>query len=400
MGNLKFKIIKKDRKTKARLGIIKVPHGTIKTPSFIPVATKATVKALSKHDLEEINPQILMCNTYHLMLRPGADLIKKFNGLHKFMNWNKPLITDSAGFQAFSLGYGKEHFTGKIGSYFVGRKKLKKEEVEKFALINDDYVSFKSIYDEKIKKLTPEKSIKIQEKLNADIIIALDECTSPFSSYEYTKNSLERTHSWAVRCLKAHKTNQALFGVVQGGEYKDLRQKSAKFISSLDFDGYCIGGSLGKTKKKMHQIIDWCVNLLPENKPRHLLGIGTVEDLFNAIEQGIDMFDCVAPPRLARSGYIYFSYKSGGNIKNKFRYRIKNSKYEKDNKPLDPNCNCKVCKNYSRAYIRHLFKSKELLAYNLATYHNLFFILKLMEYIRKAIRKGEFLKLKKRWLNK
>jgi len=397
---MKFKIIKKDKKTKARLGEITLPNGKIKTPVFIPVATKASVKAMSKHDLEELNPQILMCNTYHLMLRPGADLIKKMGGLHKFMNWNKPIITDSAGFQAFSLGYGKEHFTGKIGSYFVGRKKKPKAEVEKLALINDNFVQFKSIYDEKIKHLTPEKSIKIQEKLKADIIIALDECTSPFSSYNYTKKSLERTHSWAKRCIKAHKTNQPLFGVIQGGEYKDLRQKSANFISKLNFDGYCIGGSLGKTKKKMHKIIDWIIALLPENKPRHLLGIGTVEDLFNTIEQGIDMFDCVAPPRLARSGYIYFSYKSGGNIKNKFRYRIKNSKYEKDKKPLDPNCDCKVCKHYTRAYIRHLFKSKELLAYNLATYHNLYFILRLMEDIRKAIKKGEFLKLKKKWLKK
>lgn len=395
---MKFKIIKSIKKR--RLGEIKLPNGKIKTPAFIPVATKASVKALSKHDLEELTPQILMCNTYHLMLRPGADLIKKFKGLHKFMNWNKPIITDSAGFQAFSLGYGKEHFTGKIGSYFVGKKQQPKKKVEKLALINDNHVKFKSIYDEKIKTLTPEKSIKIQEKLGGDIIIALDECTSPFSSYNYTKNSLERTHKWAVRCIKAHKTKQALFGVIQGGEYKDLREKSAKFISSLDFDGYCIGGSLGKTKQKMHNILEWCINLLPENKPRHLLGIGTVEDIFNSVERGIDLFDCVAPPRLARAGYIYISYKSGGSKKNKFRYRLKNAKYEKDKLPLDPNCNCKVCKHYSRAYIRHLFKSKELLAYNLATYHNLYFILRLMEDIRKAIKNNEFLKLKNKWLKK
>ncbi len=395
---MKFKIIKKYKK--ARLGEITLPSGKIKTPAFIPVATKASVKALSKHDLEELNPQILMCNTYHLMLRPGADLIKKFKGLHNFMNWNKPIITDSAGFQAFSLGYGKEHFTGKIGSYFVGDKKRKKEKkkIEKFALINDDFVSFKSIYDEKIKKIAPEDSIKIQEKLGADIIIAFDECTSPFSSYEYTKNSLERTHKWAERCVKVHKTKQALFGVIQGGEYKNLRQKSAKFISNLGFDGYCIGGSLGKTKKKMHQIIDWCIDLLPEDKPRHLLGIGTVEDIFNAVERGVDMFDCVAPTRLARAGYIYISYNSGGNVKNKFRYRLLGAKFEKDKKPLDPNCECKVCKTYSRAYIRHLFKSKEYLAYTLATYHNLYFIINMMEDIRKAIKKGEFSKLRRKWL--
>jgi len=401
MSNLKFKIINK--KGKARTGLITVKHGIIKTPAFMPVATKATVKALSSEDMVSLGAQVLMCNTYHLMLQPGVSLIKRFKGLHNFMNWDKPLMTDSAGFQAFSLGFGLEHSTGKLlKGYFPGEnkniQKNKTNKIKKLAHIDEEGVTFISPIDNKKYKLTPEKSIKIQEILNADMIIAFDECTSPLSSYDYTKKSLARTHKWAEKCIKAKRTKQALFGVVQGGYYKDLRIKSAKFISKLNFDGYAIGGSLGRTKKEMHKVLDWSVANLDENKPRHLLGIGTVEDIFESVARGIDLFDCVGPTRIARVGYVYISPRAKGNIKNKFRFKILNKKYENDTKPIDPSCDCFVCKNYSRAYIRHLFKAKELTAYRLTSYHNLHFFLQLMKKIRKSINDGSFLKLKKEWL--
>lgn len=400
MPNLSFKITANDKKTNARAGKIKLSSGIVNTPAFIPVATKAAVKALSSEDLEEIGAEILMANTYHLLLQPGNALIKKFKGLHNFMNWKKPLMTDSAGFQAFSLGYGMEHFTGKMGSYFIENNVFeeKRKNIKKMAHVDDEGVSFQSIYDKTIRHLTPEKSIKIQEELGAEIIIAFDECTSPFSDYEYTKKSLERTHKWAQRCIKAKKSKQAILGVIQGGNFKDLRKESAKFISSLKFDGYAIGGSLGKSKKDMHKILDWVMEELPEDKPRHLLGIGTVEDIFNCIEKGIDLFDCVGPTRIARAGYCYISPESGGNLKNKFRIRVNRAIYKQDKKPIDKNCNCKVCKNYSRSYINHLFKAREYLAYHLVSYHNLYFILNLTKQIRESIVKGEFLDLKKSFL--
>lgn len=402
MGKLKFSISKKEKSSKARTGIIKVPHGIIHTPAFIPVATKAAIKALSSEDMEELDAEILMCNTYHLFLQPEIELIKKYNGLNKFMNWKRALITDSAGFQAFSLGFGMEHFTGKIlkkSNFFPEEIDIEpKKDVKKMAHVDDYGVKFQSIYDKTTKHLTPEKSIEIQEALNADIMIAFDECTSPLSDYDYTKTSLQRTHKWTERCLKAKKSQQAILGVIQGGHYKDLRKTSAKFISSLPFDGFAIGGSLGKSKKDMHKVLEWVIKELPENKPRHLLGIGTVEDIFESVERGVDLFDCVSPTRIARASYVHICPSSGGNLKNKFRYRLTNSKFKFDKKPLDPNCRCKVCRNYSRAYIRHLFKAKEMLAYSLASYHNLYFLLNLMKEIRKSIAKNKFRALKKKWL--
>jgi len=393
-----FKIKKEDTHSNARIGIVKTLHGSFSTPVFVPVATLATVKALSPADLKDLNASVILANTYHLHIRPGEELIKKLKGLHKFMSWDKPLITDSGGFQAFSLGFGMEHNINKLGNIFPTKTKAMKKS-KKLAIVNDEGVVFKSpITGEKL-RLTPKKSIKIQEKLGADIILAFDECTSPLSDYSYTKKALERTHRWALECIKEHKNKkQALFGIVQGGAYKDLRVKSAKFISSLDFDGLAIGGSLGKSKKDMHNILKWVIPLLPKTKPRHLLGIGGIDDLFNCVEYGIDMFDCVTPTRWARRGWLYTKEVKQKSLKNKFMINIKRSKFKADKKPIDKNCNCYTCKNFSRAYLRHLYIANELLYFRLSSLHNLNFVLRLMDKIRDSIKENKFRKLKNEWL--
>ena len=394
MGLLKFQVIDQDQN--ARTGLLQLKHGKVHTPELMPVATKATVKALSSDDLNELGAQLLICNTYHLMLQPNADIIAEMGGLHTFMNWNKPLITDSGGFQAFSLGIGKEHAVGKM--YFPGNGNLKnKSQGESIVKVTDKGLEFRSIYDNSFQYLTPEDSINIQEKLGADMILVLDECTSPLSSKKYTAESMERTHKWARKCLENHKTDQALIGIIQGGHWQDLREKSGSYISSLDFDGFAIGGSLGKSKEDMYKILEWVIPYLPKEKPRHLLGIGVVEDIFESVERGIDLFDCVSPTRIARSGYAHIRPPLGTK-KNKFRYRLTANKYQMDNRSLDPNCKCKVCNMYSRAYIHHLLKTEELLGYNLISFHNLFFMLELMREIREAIRKGIFEKIKKEWM--
>jgi queuine tRNA-ribosyltransferase/7-cyano-7-deazaguanine tRNA-ribosyltransferase len=394
MGLLNFKV--KEQDGNARTGLLKVKHGIINTPNFMPVATKATVKALTIDDLNEISAEILICNTYHLMLQPNADIVSEMGGLHKFMNWDKPLITDSGGFQAFSLGLGKEHAVGKM--FFPDEAHLRtKPKGKSTTKINEKGIQFRSIYDNSPQFLSPEKSIKIQEKLGADIILVLDECTSPLSSKKYTAESLDRTHSWAKQCIDAHKTKQALVGIVQGGHWQDLREKSAKFISSLDFDGFAIGGSLGKSKRDMHNVLDWVIPLLSENKPRHLLGIGVVEDIFESVERGVDLFDCVSPTRMGRSGFVYVKPPLGTK-KNKYRFKLKSAKYKTDKKPLDPNCKCKICKNYSRAYIYHLLKTEELIGYNFLSYHNVYFFIELMKEIRNSIDNGTYKKLKNGWI--
>ena len=406
---MNFKIKTESRNSRARTGIIKTPHGDIPTPYFIPVATAATVRGLNQEDMKELNAEVLLANTYHLHLGPGDKIIKKLNGLHKFMNWDKPLFTDSGGFQAFSLGYGMEHNINKLGTIFPEKKKAA-EKQPKIAEISDNGVAFKDPLSGKLVHLNPKKSVQIQQNLGADIILAFDECTSPLSGYEYTKKAMERTHKWAKESLYYHKKplkakknkkygNQSLYGIVQGGEYRNLRIESAKFISSLNFDGIAIGGSLGKSKEDMHRILDWVVPLLPENKPRHLLGIGNIEDLFKCVEKGIDTFDCVMPTRIARRGALFISPKSHGNLKNKFRINIKNSKFKLDKKPVDKNCACLACKSYSRAYLNHLYKSQEPAYYRLASLHNINFMLRLMEKIRDSIDKNYFNELKKEWVS-
>jgi queuine tRNA-ribosyltransferase/7-cyano-7-deazaguanine tRNA-ribosyltransferase len=368
----------------------------VKTPELIPVATKATVKSLSNDDLIDIGAQILICNTYHLMLQPGAEIIEGIGGLHKFMNWEKPLITDSGGFQAFSLGLGKEHAVGKM--FFPGEENnMSKIPGKSIAKISYQGIRFKSIYDKSYNLLTPESSIKIQEKLGADMILSLDECTSPLSDKKYTSQSLDRTHNWAIRCINAHNTDQALIGIIQGGHWHDLRKKSVNYISSLNFDSFAIGGSLGKSKKHMHKILEWIIPNISENKSRHLLGIGVVEDIFESVERGIDLFDCVSPTRIARNGLAYI-HPPNGTMKNKYRFKLISNKYKNDSSSIDQNCNCKMCEKYSRSYVSHLLKTKELLGYKIISYHNLYFMLQFMRDIREAIDNGTYFKLKRNWL--
>ncbi|WP_456469688.1 tRNA guanosine(34) transglycosylase Tgt [Archaeoglobus sp.] len=401
---MKFKI--RDTIGRMRTGKVKTRHGSFKTPVFIPVATLAAIMGLDSRDLRDMGVEVVLANTYHLHLRPGDELIKELGGLHKFMNFDGPIITDSGGFQAFSLGFGMEHGVGKIANniFLEGldeeRLKQAKQQKKKFAFVNDRGVRFKDPRTGRIVELTPRKSMEIQSNLGSDIIFAFDECTSPLSDRAYTEKALERTHRWVEECLEYYDRRQALFGVVQGGEYRDLREKSARFMAERDFAGYGIGGSLGKSKQDMLNILDWVIPILPENKPRHLLGIGAIEDLFNCVEKGVDMFDCVAPARWARRGHLYISPAEGGKPENKFRIHIRNARFRRDMKPVDRTCECLVCQNYSRAYLRHLYVSNELLYFRLATYHNIFFITNLMEKIRESIRDGSFYELKKEWLGR
>ena len=365
------------------MGLIKTPHGQIQTPAFLPVATQATIKSLTPADLKKIGFSALLCNTYHLYLRPGHKIIQKLGGLHQFMNWPGPIITDSGGFQVFSLGFGLEHGVGKIAGVFPGQiKQPKKPFKQKLVKIDQPGVEFRSHLDGSLHRLTPQKSIQIQEALGADIILAFDECTSPLATKQYTQRAMERTHGWAEICLKTKKRkDQALFGIIQGGQWRDLRIKSAQFISQLPFDGLAIGGSLGRTKKDMFKILDWVIPETPEQKPCHLLGIGQPEDLLEAVKRGIDLFDCVYPTRLARHG----TFLTGQGELN-----ILNSSYQRDKKPIIKNCSCYTCQNFSRAYLHHLFKTKEMLGPCLATFHNLWFIYQLMKKIRKDIKDDKF----------
>ncbi|MFA5747279.1 MAG: tRNA guanosine(34) transglycosylase Tgt, partial [Candidatus Paceibacterota bacterium] len=322
MSVLNFEILKCDDKTKARTGIIKTRNGDIQTPYFVPVATLGSVRSLDSDDLEKLGVQCSLCNTYHLHLKPGDETVRKLGGMHKFMNFPKPLFSDSGGFQAFSLGFGREHDIGKIG-FFPGEKvngELAEEIEEKEASpkfdpkknltkITEEGVEFKSIYDGSWHFLDAKRSMEIQSNLDSDIIMAFDECTSPLSDYEYTAKSMQRTHNWAERSLKYHNKEQALYGIIQGSYFEDLRDQSTKFISNLPFDGIAIGGSLGNCKQDMHRILDWVIPKL-DGRPRHLLGIGDIEDLFECVERGIDTFDCVSPTRNARRGSLLLAPRS------------------------------------------------------------------------------------------
>ncbi|HEY9722410.1 MAG TPA: tRNA guanosine(34) transglycosylase Tgt [Oscillatoriaceae cyanobacterium] len=378
----------------ARAGRLNTPHGVIETPVFMPVGTNATVKSLTPEDLESLGAQIILGNAYHLYMRPGAELVAEFGGLHGFSNWRKPFLTDSGGFQVFSLGFGMEHGVGKIAKMFPaeGGPQRSTAPAQKLCKVDEDGVTFRSHLDGSRHRFTPAVSIDIQQKLGADIILAFDECTSPLSSYEYTKQALGRTHRWAEQSLAA-KTNehQALFGIVQGGAYEDLRLESARFIDSLGFEGYAIGGSLGQSKRDMHQILEWVCPLLDENKPRHLLGIGEPEDLFECIERGADMFDCVAPTRVARHGALF---SRDGKL------NIKNARFRHDHGPIDAECGCYTCRNYTRGYLRHLFMADELLFYRLGSIHNLYFIVHLAKDIRQSLLDGRFHEFKAAFLGR
>ena len=391
-----FEVIAKEGE--ARAGRLVTPRGVIETPSFVSVGTLATVKAVTPEDLQGIGSQVIITNAFHLHLRPGEDLINRTGGLHRFMHWDGPLITDSGGFQIFSLGAGKIHGVGKIapifpdgndrgGHYGAGKKLL--------VTVDEDGVEFISYLDGSTHRFTPEGVVEIGMKLGTDIILVLDECTSPLHDFRYTKRAMERTHRWAQRAMEAFKRTsegtQALWGIVQGGAYQDLREESATFIVDKNFDGYAIGGSLGESKDDMHRVLDWTVPYLPENRPRHLLGIGKVEDIFAVVRRGIDLFDCVAPTRLAHTG-TFFTKASEG-----FQMHILNAQFKDDPRPIEEGCQCVTCRHYSRAYLRHLFLAKELLGTQLAAIHNLSFVESLTREIREAIKQGRFDALCKAW---
>ncbi|HHV19327.1 MAG TPA: tRNA guanosine(34) transglycosylase Tgt [Thermoanaerobacterales bacterium] len=355
---MKFDVLKKTAKTSARLGVLKTHHGSFNTPIFMPVGTQATVKTMTPDELKKIGAKIILSNTYHLYLRPGHELVREAGGLHKFMNWEGSILTDSGGFQVFSLGDLRE--------------------------IKEEGVTFRSHIDGSVHFIGPETSIEIQNALGADIIMAFDECIPYPATYEYVLESVKRTTRWAERCQKAHNNNkdQTLFGIVQGGMYKDLRQKSALDLVSLEFNGYAIGGlSVGEPKKVMYEMLDYTVPLLPNDKPRYLMGVGAPDDLFEGVIRGIDMFDCVLPTRIARNGTVFT--KNGKLV-------VRNAAYARDFSPLDPYCDCYACKNYMRAYIRHLINANEILGIRLTTIHNLHFLISLMKQIQKAI-EGDYL---------
>lgn len=392
-----FNIVSKEKS--ARAGVIKTPHGDILTPAFFPVGTKGTLKSMTGAQMREISPQAVLGNTYHLMLQPGADLVAKMGELAKMMNWNGPTFTDSGGFQVFSLGVGLE----KPGVKFLKEHlpntndQLPIEEPKpRLNKISEEGVRFQSHIDGSTHMLSPETSIAIQEKLGADLIVAFDDLESPTYSEAETNKSLELTEKWLLRSLKAQKRDdQLLYGVTHGGQFETLRRKSAKFVNS-HFDAIALGGAHA-SKKNLYEVIDWTVSELDTDKPRHLLGIGEVDDIFEGVERGIDTFDCVIQTRLGRMGHVFVSPKEG-NVKNRFRFDITKSKFASDMKPIDENCDCYVCKSHPRAYINHLFRSRELLAYTLASYHNVYFTVNLTNKIREAIIEGNFEKLKRSWI--
>lgn len=402
MRDFEFKILRQSRKSKARLGILKTPHGEVKTPAFIPCGTKATVKSQTPEDLNEIRTQMIFVNTYHMVLSPGVDIIEKAGGIHQFSKINQPIITDSGGFQVFSLGR-RSFSEGNIGKNNQSTDKYYENEKNPHLVkISDDGVKFRSPIDGQEFFFTPEFSIEAQKKIGADFIVAFDECTYYKASYEYTKKAMERTHSWARRSLKVKSSksiksiNQEMYGVIQGGCFEDLRKQSAKFISSLPFFGLSVGGvSVGETKKEMRQQVKWVIDVIGDDvRPRHLLGIGEIDDIIDSIKMGIDTMDCVIPTRHARMGKLYESLKS---IKSKV-YKVENfvqidifkNKYKGDLSPIDENCQCYTCRHFSSAYLHHLFKQRELLGYRLATIHNLYFMERLFEKIRTLIESDKF----------
>ncbi|NMM51779.1 tRNA guanosine(34) transglycosylase Tgt [Paenibacillus aquistagni] len=361
MAAVTYEHIKTCKQTGARLGIVHTPHGSFETPIFMPVGTLATVKTMSPEDLKEMDARIILSNTYHLFLRPGHELVREAGGLHKFMNWDRAILTDSGGFQVFSLS---------------DMRKIEEEGVHFKSHLNGDKLF-----------LSPEKVMEIENALGPDIMMAFDECAPYPADYDYVKHSMERTTRWAERCLEAHARphDQALFAIVQGGMYADLRKQSAMDLTSMDFPGYAIGGlSVGEPKHLMYEVLDSTMPLLPFNKPRYLMGVGSPDALIEGAIRGVDMFDCVLPTRIARNGTTMTS---------EGRLVVRNAKFERDFGPLDPNCDCYTCRNYSRAYLRHLIKCDETFGLRLTTYHNLYFLLNLMKQVRQAIREdrlGDF----------
>jgi len=371
----------------ARAGVIHTPHGEISTPAFTPVGTKATVKAVLPETMRSLGAQVVLANAYHLYLQPGADIVDEAGGVARFMNWRGPTITDSGGFQVLSLGVGFKKILA------MDAKTVRSDDViaagkDRLAHVDDDGVTFKSHVDGSMHRFTPEVSMQVQHQLGADIIFAFDECTTLLNTREYQERSVDRTHRWAERCIfeherltleRSHRPYQALFGVVQGAQYEDLRRRAASGLAQLPFDGFGIGGAL--EKDNLGTIVRWVTEELPDDKPRHLLGIGEADDVFTAVANGADTFDCVAPSRNARNGTVFHPTK---------RFHITNGRYRRDFNPIDDTCDCYTCANYTRAYLHHVFKSNEMIASTLATIHNERYIIRLIERIRQSILDGTF----------
>jgi queuine tRNA-ribosyltransferase len=398
MPRFSFDIGKKlDR---ARAGKISTPHGSIETPAFVPVGTKATLKAITPAQAKELGVQVMFANTYHLYLQPGDEVVRDAGGLHAFMNWDRPLMTDSGGFQVFSLGAGFGKNITKVAQDDIeNAKDFRAPSVYdpdiltqhgKLAVIDEEGVTFTSHIDGSLHRFTPERSIEIQHNLGADIIVAFDECTGATESHTYQEDAMHRTHRWAERSIKAHRQNiemnkrQAIYGVVQGGRFEDLRRYSAKTLASMDFDGFGIGGSY--VKEDLDTAVGWVCEELPEEKPRHLLGIGEPMDVFNGVEKGVDTFDCVAATRVARTGQVYTAH---GKI------TISRETYIRDFSPLEESCDCYTCRNFTRAYVCHLFRADEMLGPTLATVHNLRFFERLFASIREGLQNGDLAEVRK-----
>ncbi|HYN89538.1 MAG TPA: tRNA guanosine(34) transglycosylase Tgt [Ardenticatenaceae bacterium] len=399
----------------ARVATFRTPHGAIETPAFVAVGTQATVKSVTPDQLRAAGIQVIFANTYHLDLGPGADVIAALGGLHRYMGWDRPILTDSGGFQVFSLGAGIEHGVGKISNIFPGEegglqvqgpatRRGGEQEGVPLVKIREEGVTFKSHLDGSRHEFTAEKSIEVQRQLGADIVLAFDECTSPLHPRAYEIEALERTHRWETRSLAyfqasepRHGHAQALYGIVQGGAHRDLRLDSAAFVARNAFDGIAIGGNLGSTKADMHRILEWVIPELPDDRPRHLLGIGEIPDIFEVVERGVDTFDCVAPTRNARNAALLARTLDGEPLP-KFRINVRNARFKTDDRPITPGCGCYTCTHFSRAYLHHLFRAEELLAYTLATIHNLHFLADLMVDIRAALTDGRFAELKADWL--
>jgi queuine tRNA-ribosyltransferase len=378
---INFSILKKSKKSHARIGILKTPHGEVETPAFVGVATNATIKALRSDEVLRTNTQLLISNTYHLHIAPGEDVLKKAGGLNQFMHWPRPTMTDSGGFQVFSLGFGRDLGVGKVGA-FPGKleKRIKENAQPNNVKITEEGVYFRSPLSGEEMFLGPKESIRIQEKIGADIIFAFDECTPPGAMKSYIAMSCERTHRWAAACLRAKKSDQALYGIVQGSGFKDLRQESARAVSAMNFDGFGVGGDLGESKIGTRNVLRWTLPLLDEKRPRHLLGIGHLEDIELIIKEGVDTFDCTVPTHYARRGVAFTSV---GWVD------FRKIALLKEKGPLDPKCDCLVCTTYRRDYIAHLIRANEITGAALITFHNLYFFNAYVAKIREKIKKGK-----------
>jgi queuine tRNA-ribosyltransferase/7-cyano-7-deazaguanine tRNA-ribosyltransferase len=393
---------------RARAGTLSTLHGVVHTPAFVPVATRGTVKALEPETLAAIGVQVLICNSYHLHLAPGEEIVEQLGGLHRFSGWSGPIMTDSGGFQVFSLGAGKEHGVGKVASVFpderpapaAGRSSAAGGQLVR---ITERGARFRSVLDGSWHVFTPEGVIALQRRLGTDIAVVLDECTSPLHDYAYTQTAMERTHRWAKRSLAAFRAraatdagaaapdHQRLLGIVQGGAFRDLREHSADVIGGLGFDGIAIGGSLGRSKADMHRVLEWVIPRLPASLPRHLLGIGEIEDIFAAVRRGVDSFDCASVTRVARNGNAFLQGAS------RHRINLRNAAFRRDPAPIDPSCDCFTCRHHSRAYLSHLLRTGELSFARLATIHNLRFMTRLLAAVREAIAQDALNRLEAEW---